>query len=95
MTVDRSPKSQFQTRFSNSSREKTVSVWVRKNSSRSNSRLVSPTDSPAMLTDRAAVDTLSSPTLISSGTVDGVDGARRSTERTRRANSRGLNGFVT
>ncbi len=40
VTVDRSPKSQRHTCLSSSSRENTVSAWVRKNSSSSNSRLV-------------------------------------------------------
>ena len=55
-----------------------MSVWVRKNSSRSNSRLVSPTGWPPTVTDRAAVDTVSSPTVISNGTVDG--GRRRAAQ---------------
>jgi len=61
-----------------------VSVWVRKNISRSNSRLVRLTGSPLTVTDRAAGETVMSPTVMSSGGTPAGGGARRSTDRTRR-----------
>ena len=56
--------------------------------------MVRLTGSPLMVTDRAAVETVMSPTVMSSGSAPTGDGARRSTDRTRRASSRGLNGLV-
>ena len=51
------------------------------------------TGCPATVTDRAAVDTLKSPTVTSSGNA-ARRWERRSTDRTRSASSRGLNGLV-
>jgi hypothetical protein len=56
--------------------------------------LVSDTACPATVTERAAVDTVSSPTVMSSASGPVGAGARRSTDRTRSASSRGLNGLV-
>ena len=49
---------------------------------------------PMIVTARDAVDTVRSPDWMSSGTTPPGEGERRSTERTRSASSRGLNGLV-
>ena len=73
---------------------KTASGWVRKKTSRSNSRLVRLMRRPRTVTAREAVETTSSPAVMSRGSTLDEAGARRSTERTRSASSRGENGLV-
>ncbi len=97
VTVDRSPKSQCHTCFSSSSRENTVSVWVEEEHQQVE-LAVGQADraAPAMVTERAAVATRNWPAASS---VHGTAARRRpllrrSTERTRSASSRGLNGLV-
>ena len=98
MTVDVSPNVQLHTSLSSCSLVNAfLGLRIRK-TSRSYSRDVSWMSLPAARTSCAARFTVSSRSVMtpwSSLSVRPLPRARRSTERTRIASSRGLNGFVT